>query len=61
MKSHTLKGAAILETIPALGPMIPIVRHHHEKWDGSGYPDGLRADGIAAPPGLLPWPTPSTP
>lgn len=47
MKSHTLKGAAILETIPALSPMIPIVRHHHEKWDGSGYPDGLRADGIA--------------
>jgi HD-GYP domain-containing protein (c-di-GMP phosphodiesterase class II) len=39
MKTHTLKGAAILETIPALRPVIPIVRNHHERWDGSGYPD----------------------
>jgi HD-GYP domain-containing protein (c-di-GMP phosphodiesterase class II) len=47
MKLHTLKGAAILETIPALKPIIPIVRHHHERWDGSGYPDHLASDGIA--------------
>jgi putative nucleotidyltransferase with HDIG domain len=39
MKSHTLKGAAILETILALRPVIPIIRHHHERWDDSGYPD----------------------
>ncbi len=47
MKEHTLKGAAILESIPALGPVIPIVRHHHERWDGSGYPDGLSMERIS--------------
>jgi HD-GYP domain-containing protein (c-di-GMP phosphodiesterase class II)/pSer/pThr/pTyr-binding forkhead associated (FHA) protein len=47
MKLHTLKGAAILETIPALKPVIPIVRHHHERWDGSGYPDRLAREQIA--------------
>ncbi len=47
MKSHTLKGAAILEMIPALWPMVPIARHHHERWDGTGYPDRLAADQIA--------------
>jgi HD-GYP domain-containing protein (c-di-GMP phosphodiesterase class II) len=46
MKLHTLKGAAILETIPALKPVIPIVRHHHERWDGTGYPDRLASDQI---------------
>jgi HD-GYP domain-containing protein (c-di-GMP phosphodiesterase class II) len=47
MKLHTIKGAAILESINALSPMIPIVRHHHERWDGSGYPDGLHSERIA--------------
>jgi HD-GYP domain-containing protein (c-di-GMP phosphodiesterase class II) len=46
MKLHTLKGAAILETIPALRPVIPIVRHHHERWDGRGYPDRLASNQI---------------
>jgi HD-GYP domain-containing protein (c-di-GMP phosphodiesterase class II) len=46
MKLHTVKGAAILESINALNPMIPIVRNHHERWDGSGYPDGLHSDRI---------------
>jgi HD-GYP domain-containing protein (c-di-GMP phosphodiesterase class II) len=41
MKTHTLKGAAILETIPDLKGVVPIARNHHERWDGSGYPDGL--------------------
>ncbi len=41
MKTHTLKGAKILETIRELNPVIPIVRSHHERWDGKGYPDGL--------------------
>jgi HD-GYP domain-containing protein (c-di-GMP phosphodiesterase class II) len=41
MKMHTIKGAAILETIPGLDGVIPIVRNHHERWDGLGYPDGL--------------------
>jgi hypothetical protein len=47
MKLHTLKGAAILETIPALQPVIPIVRSHHERWDGTGYPDRLANEGIS--------------
>lgn len=41
MKSHTIKGAAILQSIPGLVPMIPIIRNHHERWDGKGYPDRL--------------------
>jgi HD-GYP domain-containing protein (c-di-GMP phosphodiesterase class II) len=46
MKLHTLKGAAILEAIPALRPVLPIVRNHHERWDGRGYPDGLAQEQI---------------
>jgi HD-GYP domain-containing protein (c-di-GMP phosphodiesterase class II)/pSer/pThr/pTyr-binding forkhead associated (FHA) protein len=46
MKTHTLKGAAMLEAIPDLAPIIPIVRSHHERWDGKGYPDGLVEDQI---------------
>jgi putative nucleotidyltransferase with HDIG domain len=41
MQSHTVKGAAILSTLPDLAPVIPIVRSHHERWDGNGYPDAL--------------------
>src|SRR5262249_38936017 len=41
MKSHTLKGAAILSTVPSLQSVVAIARHHHERWDGTGYPDGL--------------------
>jgi HD-GYP domain-containing protein (c-di-GMP phosphodiesterase class II) len=47
MKLHTVKGAAILESIYALNPVIPIVRHHHERWDGKGYPDGLANEQIS--------------
>src|SRR5213079_2853411 len=46
MKSHTVKGAAILEPVPDLAPVIPIVRSHHERWDGQGYPDGLKGEAI---------------
>ncbi|HWY87100.1 MAG TPA: HD domain-containing phosphohydrolase [Gemmataceae bacterium] len=47
MKTHTIKGASILESICSLGPMIPIVRHHHERWDGTGYPDRLGKNDIS--------------
>ena len=43
MKTHTTKGARILEQVEDLHPMIPIVRSHHERWDGKGYPDGFLA------------------
>jgi putative nucleotidyltransferase with HDIG domain len=41
MKSHARVGADILSSIDFPYPVVPIVRHHHENWDGSGYPDGL--------------------
>ncbi|MCI0683397.1 MAG: HD domain-containing protein [Gemmataceae bacterium] len=47
MKDHTVKGAAIVESIASLNPIVPIVRHHHERWDGTGYPDKLGRDRIA--------------
>src|SRR2546428_4517054 len=44
MKTHTTKGAKIVEQVPDLADVIPIVRSHHERWDGLGYPDGLKAE-----------------
>jgi putative nucleotidyltransferase with HDIG domain len=41
MKTHSTLGADILAAIEFPYPVVPIVRHHHENWDGSGYPDGL--------------------
>lgn len=41
-----LRGAQLLEQIPALSPLLPIVRNALENWDGSGYPDGLAGEGI---------------
>jgi len=46
MKTHTVKGADIVATVPDLRPIIPIVRSHHERWDGRGYPDGLGGEAI---------------
>ena len=46
MKIHPVVGAEILERVNFPYPVVPIVRSHHEKWDGSGYPDGLRGEEI---------------
>jgi HD-GYP domain-containing protein (c-di-GMP phosphodiesterase class II) len=46
MQSHTIKGDAIVSTIPDLHPVRPIVRSHHERWDGQGYPDKLKGEEI---------------
>ena len=46
MKIHPVVGAEILERVEFPYPVVPIVRSHHEKWDGSGYPYGLRGDDI---------------
>jgi diguanylate cyclase (GGDEF)-like protein/putative nucleotidyltransferase with HDIG domain len=43
---HTVVGAAILESVQFPYPVVPIVRSHHERWDGTGYPDGLRGEQI---------------
>ncbi|MBY0507348.1 MAG: diguanylate cyclase [Bryobacteraceae bacterium] len=46
MKVHPAVGAEILEAVDFPYPVVPIVRSHHERWDGSGYPDGLRGEAI---------------
>ena len=46
MKSHPVKGAAIMEAIPQLKDVIPGMKHHHERWEGGGYPEGLSGEGI---------------
>jgi diguanylate cyclase (GGDEF)-like protein/putative nucleotidyltransferase with HDIG domain len=46
MKIHTTVGAQILEKIDFPYQVVPIVRHHHERWDGFGYPDALRGEEI---------------
>ena len=46
VESHTVIGHRILEPIRVFRPMLPIVLHHHERWDGQGYPHGLQGDEI---------------
>jgi diguanylate cyclase (GGDEF)-like protein/putative nucleotidyltransferase with HDIG domain len=46
MKLHASVGADILSAIEFPYPVVPIVRHHHESWNGSGYPDGLKGSDI---------------
>jgi HD-GYP domain-containing protein (c-di-GMP phosphodiesterase class II) len=47
MKRHAEAGAEILSEIPALAPYAPVVATHHERFDGRGYPHGLRGDDIS--------------
>ena len=46
VKQHVVIGSQILAPLGHLGDIIPSVRHHHERWDGTGYPDGLRGEEI---------------
>jgi diguanylate cyclase (GGDEF)-like protein/putative nucleotidyltransferase with HDIG domain len=46
MKIHPVVGASMLKTIDFPYPVVPIVRSHHERWDGMGYPEGLSANEI---------------
>jgi HD-GYP domain-containing protein (c-di-GMP phosphodiesterase class II) len=46
MKQHPICGSKILEGIPFLAPAVPYVLYHHERFDGKGYPYGLRKDQI---------------
>ena len=46
MRRHPIYGASILEPSASLRPLVPIVLHHHENFDGSGYPEGLKGEGI---------------
>ncbi len=46
MKIHPIVGSEILDRVEFPYPVVPIVRSHHERWDGSGYPDGLKREAI---------------
>ncbi len=46
MKTHPIKGALIMGQIPQLKEILPGIKHHHEKWAGGGYPDGLKGEKI---------------
>lgn len=46
MESHTERGERICANVRSLAPVLPIIRHHHERWNGSGYPDHLVGEAI---------------
>jgi len=46
IKKHPEIGAAILDPVEFPWPVLPVVKYHHEKWDGSGYPEGLKGENI---------------
>ncbi len=46
VKLHPAKGEEILSHIKQFNDVIPVIRHHHERWDGAGYPDGLKGEEI---------------
>jgi putative nucleotidyltransferase with HDIG domain len=46
MQTHSAEGARIVAKFGRLRQAVPIIRHHHERWDGTGYPDGLGGDEI---------------
>jgi putative two-component system response regulator len=53
MKLHPITGETICKPLKSLRLVLPIIRHHHEHSDGSGYPDGLRAEEIPLLPRIL--------
>jgi HD-GYP domain-containing protein (c-di-GMP phosphodiesterase class II) len=46
VEEHPAIGSCIVEQVPGLAAIAPAVRHHHERWDGEGYPDGLSGEEI---------------
>lgn len=46
IKGHPMHGAKMLSRIKMLKNVVPLVYHHHERWDGNGYPDGIRGEAI---------------
>ena len=46
MRTHPAIGRRLVERIPFLRGAVPVVYHHHERWDGTGYPLGLRGEAI---------------
>jgi len=46
MKRHPIRSAELVGLLSSLRDVVPAVRHHHENWDGTGYPDGIKGEGI---------------
>jgi putative two-component system response regulator len=46
IKQHCVLGEKLCRPVAALNPVLPVIRHHHERLDGSGYPDGLAGDDV---------------
>jgi len=46
MRTHPVKSAELAAKVTELRDVVPLIRHHHENWDGTGYPDGLKAEEI---------------
>lgn len=46
MRSHPIRGEEICRPMKSLWPVLPVIRNHHERWDGSGYPDALAGEDI---------------
>jgi putative nucleotidyltransferase with HDIG domain len=46
IRRHTIVGAEMVRDVPYLAEAIPVIRNHHEQWDGNGYPDGLAGEQI---------------
>lgn len=53
IKRHPMKGALILSAVSMFSDVVPIVRHHHERIDGKGYPDGLKGENIPLPARII--------
>jgi diguanylate cyclase (GGDEF)-like protein len=53
IRQHSATGEHMLSSVPFLHDVLPAVRHHHERWDGSGYPDALRGDEIPLDAAIL--------
>jgi putative two-component system response regulator len=49
MRAHPIIGESIVSPLPSGADLLPIIRHHHERFDGGGYPDGLRGEEIPQP------------
>jgi len=46
VRNHVQLGASMIEMLGEMHPIVPLIRHHHECWDGSGYPDGMKGEEI---------------
>jgi HD-GYP domain-containing protein (c-di-GMP phosphodiesterase class II) len=46
VRKHPITSAEMIKDVAFLSDCVPFVRHHHERWDGTGYPDGLRGEEI---------------